>query len=447
MNHAPAITPPSALQGLLLQRIAKGGPIPFTAFMQAALYEPGLGYYTHPASATDAPLTGATGDYFTSVSVGKLFGECLARQIAEMWRTAGSPSHFWLLEQGARDGRLAMDVLAGLQAEDTACHSAAHLILVEYFADDDAQARLSAAIAPLSNNQVALANASHFPGSAGLPDPQWLTAQLDAWEISDPQPFGILYSNELLDAFPVALIRRCGNQWLELHVAAAETNTSPASDAQAFRFIPLPPATPGLAEAIADLDQQAQLPDIEGYTTEVNLLAPVWMRAAARLLKRGYILTIDYGLPRRLLYSPGRTEGTLRCFRRHTRPANPLQTPGLQDITSDVDFTALALAGGDPDPGQLPLHVLGLVDQQRFLMGNAPPLLSADSPLYPDGNLPPDLVRSPGYRALLRAWQALTHPEHLGSKFHILLQCKGMHTPNATPPTLRGLRFCRHVEL
>ncbi|HSI86202.1 MAG TPA: SAM-dependent methyltransferase [Candidatus Methylacidiphilales bacterium] len=414
------------LHTLLRQRIARYGPMPFRRFMEAALYEPGLGYY----AGSSTRRAGRAGDFYTSVSVGPLFGECLARQFAEMWRMAGSPPSFWLAEQGAMDGRLALDVLTGLRVADSQCFAAARMALVDPFR-------------PIQN-----ASAAPDPASDLADKIVWLT-KLDkdsleaaAFSAGHPLDFAIVYSNELIDAFPVCLIRYEGGAWKELHIVAEEAATP-----DAFQFVPLPPATPGLVAAIARLSSVAEdeaLPAIEGYTTEINLEAAAWIRQASEMLPRGYVVTIDYGLPRRLYYSVERREGTLRCFRQHRSSNDPLAHVGRQDITADVDFTTLAeegLACG--------LHTEGFVDQQRFLMGNAPPLFS----MQPGAaDVPPETVKTRGYQAQLRAWQSLTHPAMMGAKFHVLIQSKGMQSTGGAADgggglPLSGLRFARPVTL
>jgi SAM-dependent MidA family methyltransferase len=165
------------------------------------------------------------------------------------------------------------------------------------------------------------------------------------------------------------------------------------------------------------------LPPIEGYTTEINLRARTWMRQVAQTLHRGYVLTIDYGYTAPEYYAPHRTAGTLTSYQRHQRGDHVLDAPGECDLTAHVDFTALAQAG---EVGGL--QTLALVDQQHFLTGIAHDELAG-----------PAACRA-GVDAHRRAFQTLTHPQHLGTRFFALVQSKG------APPELSGLRFARSWE-
>jgi SAM-dependent MidA family methyltransferase len=162
------------------------------------------------------------------------------------------------------------------------------------------------------------------------------------------------------------------------------------------------------------------LPAIEGYTTEINQRARDWISRVAGVMSRGYVLTIDYGYPASIYYAPLRTGGTLTARVKHQVVDDVLAGPGGCDITSHVDFTALARAGEAAG-----LETLGFVDQQRFLTGVAHDELSgAEGPQV-------KIEENPG------AWQTLTHPEHFGARFHALVQAKN------APDGIDGLRFAR----
>src|SRR5262249_40368567 len=156
------------------------------------------------------------------------------------------------------------------------------------------------------------------------------------------------------------------------------------------------------------------------YTTEINLAARRWIGEVAAAIGRGYVVTVDYGFPASVYHAPYRSGGTLTSYLRHRRSEEVLAEPGTRDITAHVAFTALARAGEAAG-----LATLGFVDQQRFLMG-----IARD-----------ELAGTPGPRVGLekntRAWNTLTHPEHLGTRFHALVQAK------EAPAELDGLRFAR----
>jgi SAM-dependent MidA family methyltransferase len=222
----------------------------------------------------------------------------------------------------------------------------------------------------------------------------------------DEKAAGVFFSNELVDAFPVRRVVRRDGEWREGYVEL---------DARGeFRWGEREIADSALAEAVRDL------PAVEGYATEINLRARRWMVELARAWGRGYVVTIDYGFPAPVYYARFRSEGTLTAYREHRRSKEVLAEPGGQDITAHVDFTALARAGEAEG-----LETLGFVDQQRFLTGVAHDELA--------GSAGPRV----GVAENLRAWQTLTHPEYLGSRFQVLVQGKGV------PGGLAGLRYAR----
>jgi SAM-dependent MidA family methyltransferase len=225
--------------------------------------------------------------------------------------------------------------------------------------------------------------------------------------LAEASPTGVFFSNELVDAFPVHVIVHRSGQWLERHVAL---------DGDNFRWTERPSDNAALAQAVRTLP----LPAIEGYVTEINLRARDWIAEAGRAMSRGYVVTIDYGYPEAIYYAPFRTSGTLQAFAKHRVVPEVLAEPGARDITAQVDFTALAQAGRSAG-----LATAGFLDQQRFLMGIAHDELS--------GAAGPRM----GIAENLRAWNTLTHPEFLGSRFRALVQVK--HASGE----LDALRFSR----
>jgi SAM-dependent MidA family methyltransferase len=219
------------------------------------------------------------------------------------------------------------------------------------------------------------------------------------------KPVGLFLSNELADALPVRLIEAARGKWMERRIGLGHNG----------------PLEWTLAPVDAELDQAISalpLAAVDGYRTEIGLAARAWMRNAAGALRRGYLVTIDYGFPVTAYYAPERRDGTLTCYREHQRGDNVLDAPGEQDITAHVDFTALARAAE-----QAGWATLGLVDQQRFLTG----ILQA---------------RGTELEAReVRAFQTLTHPNHLGARFLALVQAED------APRGLMGLKFARDWQL
>jgi SAM-dependent MidA family methyltransferase len=372
----------TSVEEIIRAEICAGGPIRFDRFMDLALYHPGSGYY---AKVGGPSPVGKNGDFYTSVSAGPLFGSLLARQFLQMWHRLGRPARFWMIEQGAHDGQLACDILEWCRAETPDFFETIHYAIVQ-------------ATGALSMHQKC------------APEPA-LLARISWFEtlaaLAEEKPVGVFFSNELVDAFPVRSITYRSGQWMEQRVAL---------DDEGLHWIDGPIHDDELSKAI---DNLALIPG-EGYTTEINLRARQWMGELGRAMARGYVLTIDYGYPASVYYAPFRTGGTLTAFVKHHGLDDVLTEPGQRDITAHVDFTTLARAGEDAG-----LTTLGFLDQQRFLMGIAHAELSGEE--------------EPRLRIQqnLRAWNTLTHPEHLGATFFALLQAKD------APDDLDGLRFAR----
>jgi SAM-dependent MidA family methyltransferase len=372
----------NALEEIIRAEIRSAGPMRFDRFTDLALYHPGSGYYAKIGGPS--PI-GKSGDFYTSVSVGPLFGRLLARQFFQMWELLGRPNLFWIVEQGAHDGQLACDILEWCRAETPAFFESIRYGIV--------QASGAASI-----------HQKCAPDHAILSRMTWFE-NLEA--LAAEKPAGVFFSNELVDAFPVRSITYRSGQWLEQHVDI---------DGDRFCWTERPVADDELAQAI----EAMALPAIEGYTTEINLNARRWIAEVARAMVRGYVLTIDYGYPAALYYAPHRSHGTLTAFVKHHAVDDVLAEPGMRDITAHVDFTALAQLGEKAG-----LTTLGFLDQQRFLMGVAHDELSeAEGPRVK-------------IQENLRAWNSLTHPEHLGATFFALVQGKD------APAAVDGLRFAR----
>lgn len=371
------------LEEIIRAEIRANGPMRFDRFMEMALYHPGFGYYAKTGGPS--PI-GRHGDFYTSVSVGPLFGRLLARQFFQMWRALENPRPFWIIEQGAHDGQLACDILEWCRAETPEFLETIRYAIVQ----SSGAASILQKCAPGAD---LIAYMSWFENLAAL---------------AAESPVGVFFSNELPDAFPVRSITYRSGQWQEQYVT-----TKGAED---LTWVEQPIDDDELAQAIEALP----LPALEGYTTEINLRARHWIDEVGRAMKRGYVLTIDYGYPASLYYVPHRMQGTLTAYVKHHSVDDVLAEPGMRDITAHVDFTALAQAGEKAG-----LTTLGFLDQQRFLMGVAHDELS--------GTAGPQVK----IQENLRAWNTLTHPEHLGIDFFALLQSKD------APAELDGLRYAR----
>jgi SAM-dependent MidA family methyltransferase len=291
---------------------AHGGWIPFTRYMELALYAPGLGYYT-----AGARKLGREGDFITAPEMAPLFGQTLARQAAEVLESGFDQ----ILEIGAGSGALAAALLAELEHLGRLPH---HYYILEVSPDLRERERdLLALKVPHLLERVV-----------------WLN------QLPTVYP-GLIIGNEVLDAMPAHIVRAGASGLEEAGVALKD---------EAFAW-DWRAAGAELCAAAAAL----QLP--QGYQTEIQLIACGFVRALAQSMARGVILLIDYGFPAREYYHAQRSEGTLMCHYRHRAHGDPFFLPGLQDITSHIDFSAVARAGGEAG-----LELLGYTGQAQFLI-------------------------------------------------------------------------------
>lgn len=358
---SPAAT--VSLASFLRRKITRDGPIPFPAFMAAALYDPDLGYYAHGTGRV-----GRDGDFFTNVSVGSVFGNLLARRFLRHWREAGHPVRWRITECGAHDGKLAADILATISS-----------------LDPDAWGALEYAICEPLPTLAAAQRKTLLP---------WLgTVRFSSnpEELADDPLPGIVTGNELLDALPFHLVEWRDGCWCELHVALDGHHN--------FIWQPRVIDDPELALALGALAG----PFPEGYRTEIRPRFREFLKPYARSMVPGggRMIWIDYGFDRADFYHPDRCRGTLRTFSNHRAGEDPLTSPGETDITAHVDFTAVAEAaealGGKPSP---------LQSQGTWLTH-----VGRDWLLAQEGNPDPKA---------LRQFQTLTHPAQLGASFQVL---------------------------
>ena len=352
------------LAAQLQARIAAHGPITFRDFMAAALYDPAHGYY-----ASGRAVIGLRGDFITNVSVGALFGRLLARQFAEMWERLGTPDPWCIVEQGAHHGQFARDVLEGLREFAPRAFAVVKYVIVE----------------PL--------DALRGPQIRGLYDlpVNWIS------NVAELDPFcGVHFSNELLDAFPVHLVARREDRWIERCVDC------PAGP---FVFTDGPLSDPRLAAHLAAFDA----PD--GFVTEVNLAALEWLSTLSTKIDRGCVLAIDYGYPREQYLE--RHAGTLSAYAGHAREPDPLARPGEIDLTAHVEFTSLI-----EHAERLGFRLGGFTDQHRFMVGASRLHFQEKSAIAP---------------AELRSFKTLMHPALLGAAFKVVCLEKGLE--DAAPLT------------
>jgi len=369
LSHLPA---PSAaalahsrrLVSLIADEIAAGGGwISFARYMELALHAPGFGYYS-----AGARKFGAAGDFVTAPEFSSLFGQTLARQVAQVLR-AGVPD---VIELGAGSGRLARDLLAELLALD--CLPQRYLILETS--------------AELRERQRALLYRE-------LPQ----LASRVAWLDAPPAAFSALViGNEVLDAMPVHLVTARDDGIDELGVTAT---------AGTFAWSTRPAA--GTVLAIA-----RELELAPGHTTEIHPAADAFVRTLAARLERGVALLIDYGFPAREYYHPQRASGTLMCHYRHHAHADPLCLTGLQDITAHVDFSSLANTAVTSG-----LELLGYANQAQFLINCGITEVLARTPADD----------AAAYLPLAAQAQQLINPAEMGELFKVIALGRNFSSP------------------
>jgi SAM-dependent MidA family methyltransferase len=368
LPDSDALAASHALQQEIASAIEKaGGAIPFSRFMELALYAPRLGYYSGGAAKL-----GSNGDFTTAPEITPLFGAALARAAAAIIAQS-APN---IIEFGAGTGKLARDVLTALADEGV---EVARYTIIEL--SGELRARQQEAL-------------KDFPQVA--------------WRDGFPDAFsGVVLANEVLDAMPVELVINTANGWRRQMVTVEDGR---------FAYVQ--------AELDADLTAQLvrQVPDFDalpqGYLTELHPVACGFMGSLASMFAggKGAAILLDYGFPAHEYYVDQRSGGTLMCHYRHHSHPEPFFLPGLQDITAHVDFTAMALAAQDAG-----LPVLAYTNQSGFLLGCGigELLLRTD---------PEDAVR---YLPQSKAVHKLVSPSEMGELFKVLIVGNEVELPDA----------------
>jgi SAM-dependent MidA family methyltransferase len=376
MPDADAVQTSLRLAERIMAAIADdGGSIGFDRYMDMALYQPGLGYYS-----AGAARFGAAGDFVTAPLLSPLFARTLARQCAEVLAVLDAPL---ILELGAGSGDMAADMLAELHALGRP--PARYLILEVSGALRRQQSETLRHKVPQLADRV-----------------EWLD-RLPAQPVE-----GVLLANEVLDALPVQRFRRRGSETLELGVGERDGR---------FVWVEREADRP-LRQAVDDIAAELGQPLPDGYVSEYCRRLVPWLASLADVLARGVMLFIDYGYPRAEYYHPQRGMGTLVCHYRHRAHADPLILPGLQDITAFVDFTAVARAGVAAG-----LDLMGFASQAQFLLGAGLLDLVQEAPA------------EPGSReglSLAQQVKTLTLPGEMGERFKVAALGRGCDR------TLRG---------
>lgn len=373
-NHTNLQTTFPKVVELIFSEIRAFGPMTFERFMDLALYCPDCGFYDK-----ESDTVGKEGHFYTSVSVGDLFGRLLAFQFAD-WISALNPlvTPLTLVEAGAHDGRLAADILTWFMRHRPDVFNHIQLCIVE------PSARLRGR---QQRTLVAFREKVRWAGSL---------SELGAIN-------GVIYSNELLDAMPVRRFGwdAAGRRWFEWGVGL---------DAGNLAWCRLD-STDDIQNAMnavgiqLSLELEAVLPD--GFAVEVSAAARRWWSEAARLLDSGKMVALDYGLEANEIVSPQRRDGTLRSYQAHRSFTDVLANPGEQDITAHVNFTAIRNAGEHTG-----LRTECFKTQSQFLTSIAARAWNA-------GGSFGEWTAGDSHQ-----FKTLTHPEHLGRTFRALVQTR-----------------------
>ena len=344
---------------------ARGGRLPFSRYMEIALYAPRLGYYR-----AGWRTFGARGDFVTAPEISPLFARTVARQVDQALSLTGTRE---VVEIGAGAGTMAAQMLAEL-----APRGGVRYRILE----------LSGAMAARQRETI----------EARVPDALASVSWIDA--LPEPGFNGVVVANEVVDALPVERFEVTSGG-VSMHCVGFEAGR-PIWESR--------PAEPRLADAVESIQREIghRLPI--GYVSEIGPARSAWAASIAERLECGLVLLMDYGFPRCELYHPDRCDGTLRCHFRHRRHDDPLVLCGLQDITAHVDFTAIARASG--------LDVAGFTTQNEFLLGCG--LLDLVADLEPG---------SPQFVRLTAQIKRITLPGEMGEAIKVMALTRGIAEP------------------
>jgi SAM-dependent MidA family methyltransferase len=363
------------------QEIRERGPIPFSRYMELCLYDPDHGYYSR-----NAEQFGKAGDFYTSSDVHAVFGRLLARQFEEMWRALGSPAHIDLVELGPGRGLFAQDVLGWSKKKFPDFFCALHYVLIES--------------SPTLRGRIKETLRRYLDSGK---------AELTTLVTHDKASATIVFANEFFDALPVETLSTRGS----LRIATSdgrfvETWEQPAPEELEF------------------LDRYSIHPEPD-ERVEALLAAQQSMDRIAANIHRGFFVAIDYGYTREEQLA-GRHRGTVKALRQHSISANPYEAPGEQDITADVNFTALAAAA---EKHGMQSHKL--LTQSQFLMGIGEANQFADA--FEGCRLPQERAK-----AALQLKHLVT-PAGMGESFQVFIASKGVDQEKVE--ALSGLNFGR----
>ena len=367
------------------EEIRERGPISFSRYTELCLYDPELGYYSR-----NAEQFGKAGDFYTSSDVHAVFGRLLARQFDEIWRALGSPERIELAELGPGRGLFAQDVLGWSENKFPGFFRALRYLLVEN--SPTLRERIKEILRPyLDSGKARLAALYPLEGESSSDTPT------------------MIFANEFFDALPVEVLTSKGSLCVDTRDSHFIETWAPSSP-----------------EELEFLDRYSVHPE-PGERLEAALAAQQLIDRVAASVRRGFMIAIDYGYTRDEQLA-GRHRGTVKALRQHSVSANPYEAPGEQDITADVNFTALAAA---VERHGMQTHKL--ITQSQFLMGIGEANQFADA--FEECRVPQERAK------VALQLKHLVTPAGLGESFHVLIGSKGVEPEKME--SLSGLNFGR----
>lgn len=361
------------------REIRSDGPIPFSRYMERCLYDPDFGYYSR-----NAEQFGKAGDFYTASDVHAVFGRLLARQFEEMWRALGSPARINLVELGPGRGLFAQDLLDWSEEKFPDFLRALRYLLVER--------------SPALRRRIETTLRRHIKCGRARVAENYPDESLSNV---------IVFANEFFDALPVEVLSTHGSLRVDIkndRIVEAWAKPSP--------------------EEMGFIDCYSVHPD-NGERLEVCLAAQQFMDRIAGSIQRGFFIAIDYGYTREEQLA-GRHRGTLKAIRRHSISGSPYEAPGEQDITADVNFTALAAVCQKHG-----LQTHKLISQSQFLMGIGEANQFADA--FEECRLPQERAK------VALQLKHLVTPAGMGESFHVMVGYRGF--VQQTVESLSGLSF------
>lgn len=386
------------LEKIIIDKIKKQDLITFETFMDMALYYPELGYYTSP----DLKI-GRKGDFYTSPHLHKIFGAMIGKQLEEMWEIMERPSVFHAVEIGAGAGYLCKDILDYLKTREI--FQSLNYIIVEI---NPVMIEKQKELLSNPPNPPLMKVMTRRGGERGLLDEKvkWVSSLRELNNIR-----GCIFSNELLDAFPVHLIEM-EDALKEIFINFGGKNIIEQK---------LDISSPNLLKYLEEFN----IDIASGYRTEINLKIKDWLKEISEILHEGFVITIDYGYTAKEYYDEERSKGALLCYHKHRMNENPYENIGEQDITAHVNFSSLKKWGEE-----IGLKTIGYCPQGTYLIS-----LGIDeviTEIY--GN-------SSDYESEILKIKGLILPQGMGESHKVMIQYKGERLP-----TLRGFSMRNQIN-